>query len=660
QVADQLAKRFSHFVLELRNCLHHVHTYPRLRLLHKASPDTPFSFSGKDPAAVPAHPQLSKVSREQNCDVNAGRIATLYDCSRLVWEDRYVDLQAYNGEVLVLDGNFNSGTKLLLHSNDRGESFARVMNPVYTPIRAVPGKGVYSSCLYRLDDTSAANRVWVVNGSEIVYDDTIGVPDASIPYFATAMYINPADPSVWIVKIDRSTIGGSYEYLFMSVDRGTHWDLLPIPVSTYNGSARRILVRFDYSDSRAWFVGVNGRDVFGGEDKYEWHRTTDNGQMFTRVTDDLGYANGMYGSQTSVTFPYRLQLPWQREMSRGNIVIFHHATNTRDTIEWTKNIYASLFPNNDNANVDIYGGAYISGSDEALNFTYHPDRPGMFVIPLAVDSFAGSVRTHTSGVIATTDTGRTWKWIIKPDQQLNLQSMSIDPMDGAVYICVNGYKDPADKLNGFVLIRITPEKETSVPELCAAETMSVYPNPANSEVTVHLGGESEAEYIRITDLAGKVCMEFPAEVLQLVCTALLSHLKITHQQRVMRRFVLLMLAIVVSYAALWSQPKPVLSGTLRAGGVQSRNFEMIGKVEYRPGCGDQFYETTVPYMEGSILKKRKLLVTVMNELDANNIVTGNRIRLIDVTNPRSPNSEYLSFTIYDNTGDETQWRFRAK
>lgn len=119
----------------------------------------------------------------------------------------------------------------------------------------------------------------------------------------------------------------------------------------------------------------------------------------------------------------------------------------------------------------------------------------------------------------------------------------------------------------------------------------------------------------------------------------------------MKRIVLFTLAIVASYAALWAQPKPVLSGTLKAGGVQSRNFEMIGKVAFRPGSGDQFYETTVPYMDGTTPRKKKLLVTVVNELDADK---NNRIRLIDVTNPRSANDEYLTFTLNNNTGNESQ------
>ncbi|MBS1561516.1 MAG: T9SS type A sorting domain-containing protein [Bacteroidetes bacterium] len=420
-------------------------------------------------------------------------------------------VKVYGGELLLISGSASSGIELL-HSNNRGTSFTVIMDTVSRPIPAVPGKGVYSSCLYRLDDTSSANRVWVVNGSELVYDDTVGVPDASIPYFAVAMYINPVDPSVWILKIDRSTIGGPYEYLFMSADRGTHWDLLPIPMSTYNGSARRIYVRFDYSDPKAWFVGVNGRDVFGGPNTYEWHRTADNGQTFARVTDDLGYMNGMFGSQTSVTFPNRLQLPWQRELSRGNIVIFHHETNVRDTIEWTKNIYSSLFPNNDNATVDIYAGVYMAGSDESAGFTYHPEHPGTFVVGMGVDSLVGTTHVKAGGVIATTDTSRTWKWIIKPEQQLNLQSMSIDPVDGAVYICVNGYRDPADKLNGFVLIRVTPLKETSVAAVGTSKEVSVYPNPASSEVTVEMDGESDIEYIRIIDPAGNVHMEMSTAV----------------------------------------------------------------------------------------------------------------------------------------------------
>ncbi|NQW30509.1 MAG: hypothetical protein HQ472_08350 [Ignavibacteria bacterium] len=106
-------------------------------------------------------------------------------------------------------------------------------------------------------------------------------------------------------------------------------------------------------------------------------------------------------------------------------------------------------------------------------------------------------------------------------------------------------------------------------------------------------------------------------------------------------------AILVFSLILWGaaemacQSTPVLSGTLKHGGVSSRNMELIDVIPFRPGSGDQFEVVSVPYVSGGVSKKKQLLVTVYNE------GTANRIRIVDVTNPRSPNESYITMTVRD-------------
>lgn len=106
---------------------------------------------------------------------------------------------------------------------------------------------------------------------------------------------------------------------------------------------------------------------------------------------------------------------------------------------------------------------------------------------------------------------------------------------------------------------------------------------------------------------------------------------------------LLLMAFIAAVATSFvvAQTRPNL-GTLTAGGVQSRNMELVDIIPFRPGSGDQFDVTTVPYVSGGISKKKQLLVTVHNETGGTNV-----IRIVDVTNPRQPNESYIRISLQD-------------
>jgi len=108
----------------------------------------------------------------------------------------------------------------------------------------------------------------------------------------------------------------------------------------------------------------------------------------------------------------------------------------------------------------------------------------------------------------------------------------------------------------------------------------------------------------------------------------------------MRRLLMMLSIALVCTWHVSGQPVPVLSGTLKAGGVHSRNMELVGMVPFRPGSGEQFNVHTVPYISGGVSKKKQLLVTVHIEDPFLN-----RIRIIDVTNPRQPDGSYITITV---------------
>lgn len=85
---------------------------------------------------------------------------------------------------------------------------------------------------------------------------------------------------------------------------------------------------------------------------------------------------------------------------------------------------------------------------------------------------------------------------------------------------------------------------------------------------------------------------------------------------------------VLSYHGL-AQSQPVLSGTLKPGGVSSRNMELLDVISMHPENHDQFETAVVTYPDGSSSVTRTFILASTH--DGN----GECLKLIDVTNPRS-------------------------
>ena len=105
------------------------------------------------------------------------------------------------------------------------------------------------------------------------------------------------------------------------------------------------------------------------------------------------------------------------------------------------------------------------------------------------------------------------------------------------------------------------------------------------------------------------------------------------------RFLITALLAVISLGitpiAALSQKQPVLSGTLKAGGVSSRNMELIDVVSIKPTWHDQFETIAVTYPVGNTsVTKHFIIVPTLDSVTP-------CIKLVDVTDPRHVNSNFL-------------------
>lgn len=85
--------------------------------------------------------------------------------------------------------------------------------------------------------------------------------------------------------------------------------------------------------------------------------------------------------------------------------------------------------------------------------------------------------------------------------------------------------------------------------------------------------------------------------------------------------------LCLAYQGL-AQSQPVLSGTLKPGGVSSRNMELLDIIDIPPENIDQFETAAVTYPVGSTTITRTFIVVSTDD-------AGPCLKLIDVTNPRS-------------------------
>lgn len=86
----------------------------------------------------------------------------------------------------------------------------------------------------------------------------------------------------------------------------------------------------------------------------------------------------------------------------------------------------------------------------------------------------------------------------------------------------------------------------------------------------------------------------------------------------------------------YSQKQPILSGTLKPGGVSSRNMELLDVIEMHPENHDQFETVTVTYDVGGTPTTKNFIIAATEDESDDPV-----LKLVDVTNPRAVNRDFL-------------------
>jgi len=102
----------------------------------------------------------------------------------------------------------------------------------------------------------------------------------------------------------------------------------------------------------------------------------------------------------------------------------------------------------------------------------------------------------------TTDTGRTWSWLLRPVRYLGSQRITIDPKDKIVYLAIDATNNIEEADKNFLLLRISPWA-VSVPqyELTHKERFA-WPNPASSFLRIRCIDCSDV-VVHVIDVLGR-------------------------------------------------------------------------------------------------------------------------------------------------------------
>jgi len=403
-------------------------------------------------------------------------------------------LQAYHDTILVRIGEVDLPNDRIEISYDAGRSWQYVTDKrrVVDPI---PGRGSYAVGYDRISPEGTGDspqQFWVVRRGRVVFQDTIGYGHKEYPWTIHAMVVYPTDPQTIFYTGITSPVSGVINVIYVSTDDGRQWRLLNIPPPS-EGIGFQIEIRFDFSDPSVWYFGVKGDDLFLGGRKQEWYSTADSGRTYTRLPS-IGWRNGLLGNGTYMTNWYN-----SRTNSNENPVVTQRETGQSDTLPWLQNIQGSLFPDSDTTRAIVYTTSTL----EDRYSRFHPDLPGLFIVRLRVDSLRGSQVTSWDGIVATSDTGRTWVWVLRPVRYMSLSETSIDPKNGIVYLSINATNDPTEDNRTYMLLKITPWAVSVKGENHDRSTVRVWPNPASDIVHVDTGPLTADASIDIVDMFGR-------------------------------------------------------------------------------------------------------------------------------------------------------------
>ncbi|NQW30510.1 MAG: T9SS type A sorting domain-containing protein [Ignavibacteria bacterium] len=387
-------------------------------------------------------------------------------------------------------------------SYDRGGTWQYAMNKE-RQIRYFPGNGSYVVGYDQINEGLPYPRqfFWVYRKGEIVFEDTIAYGHPKYPLAIDGMYVHPIKPNLIFYKGLINAVGGKINVMFVSTNDGRDWRELKIPPPSL-GVGWKITPRFDYYDPNVWYFAVNGRDVFGAPNRDEWYRTSDSGITFTSV-ERVNVLNGLWGEETTVSFPYAKQKPWHKKWSFGDPLLWNRSTQTTDTIPWIAHIQSCLFAGIDTTKAVLYLESAITNDEANCSLGFNPVLPGVFVVQIEIDSLIGAQIVHWHGVIVTVDTGKTWKWILPLHKYLNIAAYSIDALTGTIYVSYQASNvNPDDRT--IAIVRCSPwtvSVNNNAPK--AEDKFHCWPNPATD--IVHI--QSSREYlhgcsVQIFDMLG--------------------------------------------------------------------------------------------------------------------------------------------------------------
>lgn len=363
-------------------------------------------------------------------------------------------LQAYHDTVLARFESPADSNDHLDISYDAGKTWSFVTNK-YRVKDYIPGRGSHAVGFDDLDDSDTSQQqFWIVRNGKIVHQDTIGTGHVDYPFRINNMIVHPMDPQIVFYDGVVNTVPGEVHIYYYSTNDGKDWKFIKVPRPT-SGSAFSIEIRFDYSNASIWYFCVNGDDVVGGGNGDEWYQTTDSGRSFSKI-DGVNHLNGLLGAGSSITFPQGKHLPGQKTSSYGEAILSNRMTGKIDSLNWMKNIAASLFPNSDTNRVTILSMSKVLGKEEDAELLFHPEKPGLFVLGLKIDSTDGNEVTRWSGLVATSDTGRTWTWVLRPVRYFITPVFCIDPLHGSIYLSANYTNDALEHNLHYMMLKITP------------------------------------------------------------------------------------------------------------------------------------------------------------------------------------------------------------
>ena len=438
---------------------------------------------------------LFVVSRTDACGQDDyGRIEVLGE-----WQDTGVgSIQAYGDT--VLREFYPGGEKYQIQvSYDGGNTWSFVSEFTDRRYGIIPGEGSRLVGRQPVDSGSGLHEYWVVRFGRVVHRDTIGWGAKRNMLSLRDMFVHPLDPDL-IFAI--GTLAGrvsTYQTLYTSADDGRTWREYELPEAT-QGLSRKVKARVDYADPKYLFVAVNGDDGFGSPNIDEWYRLTlETGELFPHP--DIGILNNYWGRNSSVFRGSRL--------ARPNVpVLCDFDNSTCDTLLWSDRIQEKLLSEYQVHLPSLYVSPIVGGFDEDVpTNTFHPLRRGVYITIVRFTRDSVQDAPTVRGVIMTLDTGRTWTWLIRPEENVSYSSISLDPITMSVYMTRARRVTTSEGYNA--MLKIVPTV-LHVEDTEAVGQIHVFPNPASETVTLD-ELFTETTTVRVVDVQGRsyVCPCYP-------------------------------------------------------------------------------------------------------------------------------------------------------